>query len=123
MSSSSPHSDSSASGDAPSADPAPELLEEGVDDLRRIAVDDGDPSSGLGRLVLTLVKLLHEVLEKQAIRRMEGGGLSADEVERLGRALKGQAEEIERLRDEFGLDEGDLDLPLGTVQSLDDDRG
>jgi hypothetical protein len=99
------------------------LLGEGVDDLRRIAVDEDDPSSGLGRLVLTLVKLLHEVLEKQAIRRMEDGGLTADEVERLGRALKGQAEEIERLREEFSLGEGDLDLPLGTVQSLGDDLG
>lgn len=123
MSPSSPHSDSSASGDAPPPDPSPELLGEGVDDLRRIAVDEDDPSSGLGRLVLTLVKLLHEVLEKQAIRRMEDGGLTADEVERLGRALKGQAEEIERLREEFGLGEGDLDLPLGTVQSLGDDLG
>jgi hypothetical protein len=69
-------------------------------------------------LVLTLVKLLHELLEKQAIRRMEGGSLSDDEVERLGSALMRQAEEIERLRMEFGLTEEDLNLDLGPLGRL-----
>ena len=68
--------------------------------------------------MLTLVKLLHELLEKQAIRRMEGGSLSDDEVERLGSALMRQAEEIERLRMEFGLTEEDLNLDLGPLGRL-----
>ena len=85
---------------------------------RRLSLDEGKLKNGLGQLVLTLVKLLHELLEKQAIRRMEGGSLSDDEVERLGSALMRQAEEIERLRMEFGLTEEDLNLDLGPLGKL-----
>ncbi len=85
---------------------------------RQISLDEGKLKNGLGQLVLTLVKLLHELLEKQAIRRMEGGTLSDDEMERLGMALMRQAEEIERLRQEFGLTEEDLNLDLGPLGKL-----
>ncbi|MFL5345788.1 MAG: gas vesicle protein K [Hyalangium sp.] len=86
--------------------------------LRRLSLDEGKLKNGLGQLVLTLVKLLHELLEKQAIRRMEGGSLTDDEMERLGTALMRQAEEIERLRVEFGLSEEDLNLDLGPLGKL-----
>jgi hypothetical protein len=86
--------------------------------VRRLSLDEGKLKNGLGQLVLTLVKLLHELLEKQAIRRMEGGSLSDDEMERLGTALMRQAEEIERLRVEFGLTEEDLNLDLGPLGKL-----
>jgi hypothetical protein len=59
------------------------------------------------------VKLLHELLERQAIRRIDAGSLSEDQIERLGLTLMRQAEEIERLRKEFGLEEEDLNLDLG----------
>ncbi|MDY7233111.1 gas vesicle protein K [Hyalangium rubrum] len=72
----------------------------------------------MGQLVLTVVKLLHELLEKQSIRRMEGGSLSDEEIERLGSALMRQAEEIEQLRMEFGLTEEDLNLDLGPLGKL-----
>jgi len=85
---------------------------------RRLSLDDGKLKNGLGQLVLTLVKLLHELLEKQAVRRMEGGSLSDDEIERLGLALMRQSEEIERLRVEFGLTEEDLNLDLGPLGKL-----
>ena len=85
---------------------------------RRLSLDEGTLKNGLGQLVLTLVKLLHELLEKQAIRRMEGGSLSDEEIERLGTALMRQAEEIERLRVEFGLTEQDLNLDLGPLGRL-----
>jgi hypothetical protein len=85
---------------------------------RRLSLDEGKLKNGLGQLVLTLVKLLHELLEKQAVRRMEGGSLSDDEVERLGLALMRQSEEIERLRVEFGLTEEDLNLDLGPLGKL-----
>jgi hypothetical protein len=85
---------------------------------RRLSLDEGKLKNGLGQLVLTLVKLLHELLEKQAVRRMEGGSLSDDEIERLGLALMRQAEEIERLRVEFGLTEDDLNLDLGPLGKL-----
>lgn len=86
--------------------------------VRRLSLDEGKLKNGLGQLVLTLVKLLHELLEKQAIRRMEGGSLNDAEIERLGTALMRQAEEIDRLRVEFGLTEEDLNLDLGPLGKL-----
>jgi hypothetical protein len=86
--------------------------------LKRLSLDEDKLKNGLGQLVLTLVKLLHELLEKQAIRRMEAGALSDDETERLGTALMRQAEEIERLRVQFGLSEEDLNLDLGPLGKL-----
>jgi len=74
--------------------------------------------NGLVQLVLTLVVFLHELLEKQAIRRMEGGSLGEEELERLGTALMRQAEEIERLRISFGIEKEDLNLDLGPLGRL-----
>ena len=81
----------------------------------RLNLDPGKVKNGLGQLVLTLVKLLHELLERQAIRRIDSGALNDDEIERLGLALMRQAQEIERLRKEFGLAEEDLNLELGPL--------
>ncbi len=84
----------------------------------RLNLDVNDAKNGLGQLVLTLVKLLHELLERQAIRRVEAGSLSAPQIERLGLTLMRQAQEIERLRKEFGLEEEDLNLDLGPLGRL-----
>lgn len=73
-------------------------------------------AKGLIRLVLTLVKLLHDVMERQALRRMDRNRLSADEIEAVGMALCAQATEIERLRQLFGISERDLGLDLGLVE-------
>lgn len=85
---------------------------------RRISLDPESVQNGLGQLVLTLVKLLHELLEKQAIRRLETGGLSDEQVERLGMTLLRQSEEIARLREVFGLRDEDLNLDLGPLGKL-----
>ena len=85
---------------------------------RRLNLDQDSVKNGLGQLVLTLVKLLHELLERQAIRRIDAGSLSDDDVERLGVTLMKQAEEIERLRKEFGLEEEDLNIDLGPLGRL-----
>jgi hypothetical protein len=71
------------------------------------------PAQGLVRLVLTLVKLLHEVLERQAVRRMGAGRLTDVQIEDIGTALFAQAEEILRLQRQFGLSDKDLSLDLG----------
>jgi hypothetical protein len=84
----------------------------------RLNLDPDTVKNGLGQLVLTLVKLLHELLERQAIRRIDAGSLNEGQVERLGLTLMRQAEEIERLRKEFGLDEEDLNLDLGPLGKL-----
>jgi hypothetical protein len=84
----------------------------------RINLDQDNLKNGLGRLVLTLVKLLHELLERQAIRRIDAGSLSDDDIEKLGMTLMRQAQEIDRLRKEFGLEEHDLNLDLGPLGKL-----
>lgn len=85
---------------------------------RRIEVDPENLRNGLGQLVLTLVKLLHELLEKQAIRRMEANNLSEAQLEKLGLTLLRQSEELDRLRIAFGLEEADLNLDLGPLGKL-----
>ncbi|MBI3939334.1 MAG: gas vesicle protein K [Acidobacteria bacterium] len=84
----------------------------------RINLDPQDVKSGLGRLVLTLVKLLHELLERQAIRRIDAGSLSDEQIEGLGLTLMRQAQEIENLRKQFGLEDDDLNLDLGPLGTL-----
>lgn len=84
----------------------------------RMNLDPGDVKNGLGQLVLVLVKLLHELLEQQAIRRIESGSLTEDQVERLGITMMRQAQEIDRLRREFRLEEEDLNLDLGPLGRL-----
>jgi len=85
---------------------------------RRINLDAERVQRGLGQLVLTLVKLLHVLLERQAIRRMDDGDLNDDEIEALGLTLMRQAEEIDRLRATLGLEEEDLNLDLGPLGKL-----
>lgn len=84
----------------------------------RLNLDPQQVKNGLGQLVLTVVKLLHELLERQAIRRMDSGSLTEEQVERLGTALMAQSEEIERLCKEFGLSQEDLNLDLGPLGRL-----
>jgi hypothetical protein len=84
----------------------------------RISLDQDNLKNSLGQLVLTLVKLLHELLERQGIRRIEAGSLTDDQIERLGLTLMKQAQEIDRLRREFGLEEEDLNIDLGPLGQL-----
>jgi hypothetical protein len=84
----------------------------------RLNLDSDRVQNGIAQLVLALVNFLHELLERQAVRRMEAGSLTDAEIERLGVALMKQAEELERLRKEFGLEEEDLNLDLGPLGKL-----
>ena len=84
----------------------------------RLNFDVNGAKNGLGQLVLTVVKLLHELLERQAIRRVEAGSLTEQQTERLGLGLMQKAQEIDRLRKEFGLEEEDLNLDLGPLGRL-----
>lgn len=85
---------------------------------RRIDVSNEPGANGLAQLVLALVKLLHELLERQALRRIEAGELSEEEIERLGLTLMRQTEEIERLAGQFGFTSADLNLDLGPLGTL-----
>lgn len=91
---------------------------EGNPSATRFNMDPNDAKNGLGQLVLTLIKLLHEVLERQALRRIETGELSEDEIERLGLTLMKQAEEIERMRELLNLKPEDLNIDLGPLGKI-----
>jgi hypothetical protein len=96
----------------------PRAPHHGTPGRARLDLDPERLKNGLGQLVLTVVKLLHEVLERQALRRIEAGSLTAEQIERLGLTLMGQAEEIDRLRKEFNLEDDDLNLDLGPLGRL-----
>ena len=85
---------------------------------RRVNADPEHVERGLAQLVLTIVDLLRELMERQALRRMEGGTLDADEVERLGRAFMRLNERMDELKEEFGLTDADLNLNLGPLGDL-----
>ncbi|MFL6212213.1 MAG: gas vesicle protein K [Pyrinomonadaceae bacterium] len=84
----------------------------------RINVDAQSVEQGLAKLVLTLIELIRRLLEKQAVRRMEGGGLSPAQVEELGLALMKLEAKMEELKAQFGLADEDLNLDLGPVGRL-----
>ena len=73
---------------------------------------------GLAGLVLALVELIRQLLERQAVRRMEGGALTEDEVERMGRALMELNAKMKELFAVFGLDEADVNLDLGPLGQI-----
>ena len=84
----------------------------------RVAIRPDDVRNGLGKLVLTLVELIRQLLERQAIRRIEAGSLDDDEIERLGMTFLQLGEQVTLLRELFGLDDEDLNLDLGPLGKL-----
>ena len=85
---------------------------------RRVSADPENLERGLAQLVLTIVELLRQLMERQALRRVDDGTLSEDQIERLGRTFMLLAERMDELRNEFGLDEKDLNLNLGPLGNL-----
>lgn len=72
-------------------------------------------ANGLAKLVLTLIELLRELLEKQALRRVEEGGLSEEQMERMGLTFIKMEEKMEEFKAFFDLTNEDLKLDLGIV--------
>jgi hypothetical protein len=111
---------------APSLDPLSRALPGLDDDLpklddalsRRVNADPESVERGLAQLVLTIVELLRQLMERQALRRIDDGTLSEEQIERLGQTFMKLAERMEELREEFGLDEEDLNLNLGPLGNL-----
>jgi hypothetical protein len=85
---------------------------------RRINTDQEGLERGLAQLVLTIIELLRQLMERQALRRIDGGALSDEEVERLGSTFMELDKRMEQLRVEFGLEEKDLNLNLGPLGNL-----
>ena len=84
----------------------------------RINADPDKVEQGLARLVLTVIELLRRVLEHQAVRRMDGGSLSEEQIERLGLALLRLNERMDELKKTFDLTDDDLSVDLGPLGEL-----
>lgn len=84
----------------------------------RLNTDPDKVENGLAKLVLTLIEVLRKVLEHQAVRRMEGGHLSDEEVERLGVALLRLNDRMQDMKGTFGLTDEDLQIDLGPLGKL-----
>ena len=101
-------------------------VEEFVEQLRcvtdtlpsRINIDPQSVEQGLAKLVLTLIEFIRRLLEKQAVRRMEGGDLSPEQIEELGLALMRLEAKLQELKTQFGLADEDLNLDLGPIGRL-----
>jgi hypothetical protein len=85
---------------------------------RRIEADPENVERGLAALVLTVVELLRQLMERQALRRVEAGSLDDETIERLGRTLMALAQRMDELKETFGLDDDDLNLDLGPLGRL-----
>src|ERR1700759_5542649 len=86
--------------------------------LERIDCSPETIEQGLAKLVLGLIELLRQLLERQAIRRMEGGSLTDQQVEEMGLALMKLEEKIKELAEQFGLTPQDLNLAFGPLGNL-----
>ena len=84
----------------------------------RLDANPEDVEAGLAKLVLTLVEFLRRVLEHPAVLRVEGGGLSDEEIERLGLALLRLQERLEEIKIAFGLEGEELNIDLGPLGRL-----
>jgi hypothetical protein len=108
----------------------PQQVEEAVAELRRqmeglshqpierVDCSQETIEQGLAKLVLGLIELLRQLLERQAIRRMEGGSLTDTQVEEMGLALMKLEEKVKEIAEQFGLKPEDLNLALGPLGNL-----
>ena len=97
---------------------AAELDRVGTAFPRRVEADPERVEQGLAQLVLTLVELLRQLMERQALHRMDQGTLTDDEIERLGETFMKLARRMDELKREFGLEDKDLNLNLGPLGDL-----
>jgi len=89
-----------------------------AEDESRLKLTPDNADSGLAKLVLTLIELIRKLVEKQAMRRVDGGLLSDDEIERLGETLMKLEMKMEELKTHFNLTDRDLNLNLGPLGEL-----
>jgi Gas vesicle protein K len=94
------------------------LQEEAASVPARIELSPDNVERGLAKLVLTLIDFLRQLLERQAIRRMEGGTVSDQEIEQMGEALMKLEAKIAELAEQFGLSPSDLNIDLGPLGRL-----
>jgi hypothetical protein len=84
----------------------------------RLEVDRENVERDLFRLVLTVIELLRQLMERQALRRVEQGNLTEDQEERIGYTLMLLADRMAELRERYDLRPEDRDLDLGPLGRL-----
>lgn len=95
-----------------------ELSELASGSAQRLDCNSENIEQGLARLVLSLIELLRRLLERQAIRRMEGGTLEDAQIEEIGLSLMKLEQKIRELAQHFNLRPEDLNLDLGPLGNL-----
>jgi hypothetical protein len=85
---------------------------------QRINPTPENVEQGLAKLVLSLIEFLRRVLERQAVRRMDAGDLTEEQIERMGLTLMRLEEKVVELAEEFGLSAEDLNIDLGPLGKL-----
>lgn len=96
-----------------------EEIEKAQDCLpKKIDANPKNVEKGLAKLVLTLIELIRKLLEKQAMRRVEAGSLSEEEIEKVGETLMKLENKMDELKGIFGLKDEELNLNLGPLGDL-----
>lgn len=85
---------------------------------KKIEANPENVEKGLAKLVLTLIELIRKLLEKQAMRRVEAGSLTEEEIERVGETLMKLENKMKELKEIFGLKDEELNLSLGPLGDL-----
>ena len=102
----------------PATGAAIDIAPPGARGLGRVEVDRDGVERGLASLVLTIVELLRQLMERQALRRIDQGDLTDEQIERIGVTLMALEERMTELREHFGLAPEDLNLDLGPLGPL-----
>lgn len=84
----------------------------------KIEANERNVEQGLAKLVLTLIEFLRQLLEKQAIRRIEAGSLTDEQIERMGETFIKLKERMAELKTTFGLEDEELNINLGPLGDL-----
>lgn len=86
--------------------------------MERLPLDSNQVEQGLAKLVLTIIELLRQLMERQAMRRVESDSLTDEQIEELGLTLMRLEEKMEELKFIFGLENEDLNIELGPLGKL-----
>lgn len=102
-----------------------ERLAEALEPTRapKLELDEENVQKGLVRLVLAVVELVRQLLERQALRRIDAGSLSEEQIERLGVTFLRLQEQMKSLQEQFELTDEDLNLDLGPLGTTLGDAG
>ncbi len=86
--------------------------------IEKVMLDPENAGKGLIQLVLSIIQLVKELMEKQAIRRIEAGKLNEKQIDDIGETFLALEEKIKALKEQFGLSDEDIQLAIKNIQNL-----